>query len=148
MSDPLAEGTRHIITGTSPSSASTAIIGSPVGNLDDYSSLMVVAVIQGATGGTLDLYLQTSVDGSNWYDYAHFAQLSAAAAQITRAFTVSRHGQQTTITAIGSGTSPALAAGTVIGGEFGTRMRLLAVAGAGTSAGATQTVYIIGTRTR
>lgn len=144
----MSDGQRHVITGTSPASATTDVVGNIVGGLQIYDSLQIIAMIQGGTGGTLDLYLQTSVDGTNWYDYVHFAQLADGAAALTRYLSVSRAGQVTTLTAIGSGTSPALAANTVLGGDFGTRLRLLAVAGAGTSAGASQTIVINGTRTR
>jgi len=48
-----------------------------------------------------------------------------------------------TITAIGKDLVPALAVNTVVGGQFGRKMRLLFVAGAGTSAGASQTVRLI-----
>lgn len=142
------DSTLLTITGTSPASASTAAIGSPIGGLQIYDSLQIIAIIQGATGGTLDLYLQTSVDGSTWYDYAHFAQLAGAAAQITRTITVARYQQQLTATAIGSNLSPALAAGTFLGGTFGSRIRLIGTAGAGTSAGAVQTINFAATRTR
>lgn len=144
----MSDGTRRVITGTSPASATTAVIGNVAGGLQVYDSLQFIATIQGGTGGTLDLYIQSSVDGTNWYDYAHFAQLAAGAAAITRYFSVTRHAQVTTLTAIGSGTSPALAANTVLGGDFGTQLRLLAVTGASTSAGATQTIIINGTRLR
>jgi hypothetical protein len=143
----MSDGQRLVITGASPASASTAVIGA-VGGLQIYDSLQIIATIQGATGGTLDLYLQSSVDGTSWYDYVHFAQFAAAAAALTRFISVSRHGQVTTLTAIGSGTSPALAVNTVLGGDFGTRLRLLAVAGASTSAGAAQAIVINGTRLR
>lgn len=144
----MSDSQLYTITGTSPSSATTAVIGNFVGGLQIYDSLQIIAIIQGATGGTLDLYLQSSVDGSTWYDYAHYAQLAAAAASTTRTITVSRAQQQLTATAIGSNTSPALAANTFLGGDFGSRIRLLAVAGAGTSAGAVQTIKIAATRTR
>lgn len=116
--------------------------------LQNYDSLRVVATLQGGTGGTLDVYLQTSVDGSSWYDYAHFAQMADGAAQATRSFSVARSAQQTSITTVGVGASPALAANTVLGGDFGTQMRAVCVAGAGTSAGAAQTIAIVGTLRR
>ncbi len=134
------------ITGNSPAAAGTAQIGAAVLNLAQYRSLHIEAVIQGATGGTLDLYLQASYDnGTTWVDYAHFTQLAAAAAQITRLITVSRQGNSGAApVAVGSGNTPALAANTVVGGDFGQALRLLAVAGAGTTAGAAQTINIFG----
>ncbi len=138
----------HTITGTSPATATTAVLGSAVGMLQQYDGLRIVASLIGATGGTLDVYLQTSVDGTTWYDYAHYAQLAAAAGAATLAFTVTRSAQQASITAIGSNASPALAANSVIGGDFGDRMRAICVAGAGTSVGALTTINITGVHRR
>lgn len=133
----------HTITGTSPASATTAVLGGAIG-VGQYDALRIVGTIQGGTGGTLDIYLQTSVDGTVWHDYAHFAQLADGASQIIRSFSVARQAQQTSILTIGSGTSPALAANSVVGGDFGNQMRVVCVAGASTSAGATQTITITG----
>lgn len=141
---------RKRIAATSPASASTAV-GGIFERLDEFDSLVILAVLTGATGGTLDVYLQVATkedDGADteWVDYAHFAQISAAAAAITRLWSVTRLAQVTSIATVGKGTSPALAANTILGGEFGSRMRILFVAGASTSAGAVQTIDIIGTR--
>lgn len=138
---------RRVITGTSPAAASTAVIGNAVGGLNIYDSLLILAEIQGGTGGTLDLYLQV-YDGDDWWDYAHFAQFADGAAAIARAWSVSRHAQVTSIATIGKNLTPALAANSILGGEFTDRMRLIGTAGVGTSAGTTQTITIIGTRTR
>lgn len=138
----------HVISDTTPAAASTAV-GDTAAGLDKYDSLLVIADLVGATGGTLDIYLQVTKDnGTTWYDYAHFAQLAAGAAAIKKMFTVSRaQGRVATVT-VGSGTSPALAVDTVIGGEWGDRMRAVYVAGASTSAGAAITITIVGTRVR
>jgi len=136
----------HKIADTTPASASTAV-GSHVGGLHEYDSLAIVASLVGATGGTLDIYLQISPDqGTTWVDYAHFAQLAGGAAAVTKVWTVSRGAQQTTATTVGTGTSVALAANTIIGGEWGDRMRAVYVAGAGTSVGAAIVISILGTR--
>jgi hypothetical protein len=136
----------YTISGTTPAAPGTAAVGSPVvfGTfLDAVESLDVNAQLVGATGGVLDLYLQTSPDGgTTWFDYAHFAQLAAGAAAIKVRFGVARHGQQLTIATVGTGLTPALAVATVVGGPFGDRMRLVAVAGASTSAGAAITIQI------
>ena len=107
-------------------------------------ALRIVAELVGATGGTLDVYLQTSDDGgTTWYDWAHFPQLAAGASAIKYAFSVPSAGELG-ITTIGSGTSPALAANTVVGGPWGDRIRALYVAGASTSAGAAVVINIYG----
>jgi hypothetical protein len=128
---------------TSPASATT-VAQTPVTGLGPYRSMIVFANIQGGTGGTLDIYIQFSPDsGTTWVDYAHFAQLAAGAAAITRMFAVSKSGQQTTLQTVGTGTSPALAASTIVGGDWGDRLRVVAVAGASTSAGAAQVISLI-----
>ena len=134
--------------GTSPAAASTAA-STTITGLEAFKSLTFYCVLTGATGGTLDIYIQWSPDlGTTWVDYAHFAQLADGAAAIKRFFSVSRYGQQTTVTAVGSGTtaSPgvALAANTVLGGDFGDRLRVVYVAGGGTSAGAAQIINFVG----
>lgn len=133
---------------TSANAAGTTA-GTPITGLGSFKSLFIYAALTGATGGALDVYLQVSPDfGVTWVDYAHYVQIAAAATVAKKAFTVSRYGQQTTVTTVGAGTtaSPgvALAANTVIGGEFGDRIRVVSVAGASTSAGAAQVIKIIG----
>lgn len=136
------------IVGTTPAAASTAAVGVPAvfaQFLDAIESLDIDADLIGATGGTLDLYLQTSVDGgTNWYDYAHLTQLAAGAAASHVRFGVTRHAQALTPVVVGKNLTPALAAGTVVGGPFGDRMRLVAVAGAGTTAGAAISIFMRG----
>lgn len=127
---------------TSRSSAGTTA-GAAVTDLGGYHSMSIYAVLQGATGGTLDIYLQGSPDGgTTWVDYAHFAQLAAGAAAIYRLWTVSRSAQQTSIATVGTGTSPALTANSIVGGEWTDMLRVVQVAGSGTSAGAAQVLKL------
>jgi hypothetical protein len=137
-------------TGTSPSTATTSISSTIITGLDAFESMKIVTVLQGGTGGTLDVYLQMSddPDGTVWIDYAHFTQLADGAAQQTRLYSVSRQTERLTAIQVAIGDTPALAAGTVLGGEFGAKMRVITVAGAGTSAGAPQTIYFIGSPAR
>lgn len=127
------------ITGTSPASAITDTIGDVITNCSQYRYLTVYAnTIRGGTGGTLDIYVQTSFDGgSTWEDYAAFDQLSDGVAASKKEFKVVKDVQITTIFTPSDGT---MAAGTVRGGAWGDRFRLKGKAGVGTSAGATQTV--------
>lgn len=116
--------------------ASTTITG-----LGLYRSAAFYAVLQGNTGGTLDIYLQWSPDGgTTWVDYAHFAQIAAGAAAITRMFTITRYAQQTTLQTVGTGTSPALAAATIVGGAWGDRLRIVYFNSIGTTLGKLQTI--------
>lgn len=130
---------------TSPAAASTAAGAVVGGGFSDAKALTVVATIRGGTGGVLDVYIQTSHDrGTTWLDWAHFPQLADGAAVTTRVWHVTRDTAVGTLTAIGSGTSPALAANTILGGAWGDRFRVLYVAGVGTSAGTAQSIKLFG----
>lgn len=140
------------LTVTSPAAESTAASGE-IRGLDALDAMRIVAIIQGGTGGTLDITMQiasgpTENDSPVWVDYLAFAQLADGAAQITRTVAVSRAAQQTTLTAVAVGNTPALAANTVLGGDFGERCRFVMTAGAGTSAGKAQTFHIIGSASK
>src|SRR5689334_11665138 len=120
--------TLHTISDTSPAAASTAA-GTTVKGLGRYDALQIVAELVGATGGTLDVYLQTSPDGgTSWYDYIHFPQLASGASAVKYMVNVPSAGASG-ITTIGKGSSPALAANTVVGGAWADRLRALYVAG-------------------
>jgi hypothetical protein len=133
------------LTFASPGTPGT-VAQAPALGLGAYESLSIFSTLQGATGGTLDVYLQYSPDGgTTWVDYAHFPQLVAGAGATSRVWNVAKDAPQPTLTSVGTGTSPALAANSILGGDWGDRLRVLAVAGGGTSAGATQTVLIVAT---
>lgn len=133
----------HTISDTSPAAASTAA-GDILLGLGRYDALQITAELVGATGGTLDVYLQTSPDGgTSWYDYIHFPQLAAAASAVKYMVNVPQAGA-TGITVVGKDTTPALAANTVVGGSWGDRLRPLYVAGASTSAGAAVLIQVLG----
>lgn len=134
---------------TVPATASTTTRegGKALDGLGAFDSLLIVATLVSCTGGTLDVYLQVASDNEDtptWVDYAHFAQIAGAASTVTKAISVSRHAQQLTATTVGVGDTPALAANTFLGGDFGERMRIVAVTGAGVSAGCDITVRVIG----
>lgn len=132
--------------GTSPATASTVASANTATGLDRFTSLHVYAEITGATGGSLNVYLQTSPDlGTTWVDYASFPLASAGASVATYSFTVSRGAQQSSMVAVGKNLSPLLAANSVIGGDFGDRMRAVFKANASTTAGAAQVITISGT---
>lgn len=139
---PAAPGTVASSQVVSGSKGSPGILA---GALDDFLAMSFVAQLVGATGGTLDVYVQYSPNaGTTWVDYVHFTQLAAGAGAVT--YTANTGAPTTTTTAVGTGTAPALAAGTVTGGPWGDQMRLLMVAGAGTTAGATVTVRVVAQR--
>jgi hypothetical protein len=132
---------------TTPSVASTAV-GFTLGQLSRYRGLRIEAFLIGATGGTLDVYLQRKLGPNAWTDWCHFAQLAsgAGAAKLTLSCD---HANSTSITAaanVGTDAAPgvALAAGTFVGGHPGDTIRAVYVAGASTSAGAALAFHITG----
>lgn len=146
------------ITGTSPSSATTATLGSVVDTsfvgggssggpgLDTVESLDVIVATLGATGGTLDLVLETSPDGITYTEHMHFVQIAAAAtAAVQRGFST-RWGNLVPV-AVGQGVNQVLAAATIAGApeRF---LRVIAKGGASTTAGAVQTLTLIATGSR
>ncbi len=135
----------HLISDTSPATAVTAA-GDTCAGLSKYDALQITAELVGATGGVLDVYLQTSHDGgTTWWDFIHFPQLSAGAAAVKYMVNIPGAGA-TGITVIGKNTTPALAVNTVVGGCWGDMLRALYVGGASTSAGGAQVINILGYR--
>jgi len=137
------------LAGTSPAAPSTAVLGGAsnvIGGLDEADWLHIVATVTGATGGTLDVYLQISPDaGTTWVDYIHFPQLAAAAAAVSYSYTSALNNA---LTVVGTALVPALAANSAAGGWWGKQMRAVCVAGAGTVAGAVQTMIVTGVHRR
>lgn len=134
-----------LITATSPSSASTVVHteifkGSA---LSQAEGLVIDATFTGATGGTLDVYLQRKITSNEWVDMVHFPQIAAAA---SKKYTVTITGNGSSIVEVGGGTdaSPgvALAANTAVDVTPGNDVRIVFVAGSGTSVGASQKIRI------
>jgi hypothetical protein len=132
------------ISDTSPSSASTAV-GDSIGGLTAFSEIHIEADLVGATGGTLDVYLQRKLADNLWRDWIHFTQIASGGAAVKYS---ARSQNATGITAVGGGTdaSPgvALAASGIIGGHPGATIRAVYVAGTSTSAGAAVTIRVYG----
>lgn len=139
------KGTAQTITATSPAAASTVVHTSVFkGSLFRKAEFLVIdTLFAGATGGTLDVYLQKKTGSDAWLDILHWPQIAAGA---TKKYTVSIDGRGTSIVEVGGGTdsSPgvALAANTVVNAIPGDDVRIIFVAGGGTSAGASQTITI------
>lgn len=148
---------QYILNETSPAAAGTAASSKPVssaanylaagiaGPLDDSFGMQVTCVCSNPAGGTLDVYVQTSPDdGTHWFDQIHFTQFAAGfgGTQVATLSAISQPASAAPV-AVGSGLSPALGAGTVVQGTGFNRLRLVMVAGSGTTAGATVTVYVV-----
>ena len=122
--------------------------------IDDYESIGIDVDLQGATGGTLDVYIQQSPDqGLTWYDVVHFPQLAAGAPPVSYSAPISQATNTAQTILVGKNLAPALGlvsgiVGAVVNGAFSDRMRLVMVAGAGTSAGAPVVVRLSPQRAR
>lgn len=155
----------YVFTETSPSSAGTVASSNLVsggidngipngvcGLIGDYDSCQVSAELVGATGGTLNVYLQSSPDeGANWYDVIAWPQLASGASAVIYKSPLSNATMTTTTTVVGKNLSPALnpgSTGAVVNGALTDRCRLVMVAGAGTSAGASVVVRLSAQRAR
>ena len=132
--------TRYVtVTGTSPAAPGNAILGSLFETDSAYlDQIVIISTLRGATGGPLDVYIQTSFDGAAWVDVGHYTQIAAAAAVETRIVQTCDF-VSSGATSIVTGDA-ILAAGVFLPGAVGKYMRVKMVAGAATSAGAVQTV--------
>lgn len=138
----------RLISDTSPiTSVGAAASATNLEFMDRFDAGTIVAELVGATGGTLDIYLQQydASDGT-WYDYLHFAQLASGAAAIIKSIPITRTSQRTATVTIGKNNAPALALDTCIGGDFGDRLRAWYVPGATTTVGAAIKIKFIGTK--
>ncbi len=136
------------ITGNSPATATTAVVGDQINGLGKYEELIIDAALVGAAGGLLDVYLQRWVTDNLWADWVHFPQLSIAAAAVKYSIIATR--QSSTIVTVGNSADAsftlALAAGSFAGGVPDTAVRCVAVGGVGTSGAAAITIHIRGTQ--
>lgn len=129
---------------TSPASA-TYSRSTPVTGFAQFEWVQIIATVQGATGGVLDIVIETSADGSTWLELFRTVQLAAGATSATYTVDPTPDG---IVTARGKNltTTFVIAAGSCVGGMWLDRMRVRMVAGAGTSAGAVQSVSVVGLR--
>jgi len=134
------------ITFTSPATATTAIseAGALWTNLHEWDWFTLIGRLAGATGGALDVYLQSEIYDGVWVDWVHFKQVAAAAAAAYHSFDSMMAESATIVTGGGNDSTPgvALAAGKMAFAHPGKRIRVVSVAGAGTSAGAAQALYL------
>ena len=129
------------ITGNSPATESTAVVGDEVAGLSQFSEVCATATYAGNAGGTLLVRLQRFDDIlSTWVDWVAFAQAAAGSAAAT--YSAATSAEPTSVVVVGTGTSPALAASTVTGGHPGDRVRCIAASGASTSAGTAITISL------
>lgn len=137
--------TPQTVTATSPAAASTVVhtVAFKGSMLSKADFLTIDATLLGGTGGTLDVYLQRKIASDTWRDWLHFPQIAAATA---KKYTVTINGEGATIVETGGGSdaSPgvALAANTSVNCIPNGDVRIVFVAGASTSAGASNSITI------
>ncbi len=139
--------TRQTQSDTSPAAAST-VAGTPITGLDDFDSVVIFASIEGATGGVLDVFIQF-FDGTDWIDCVHFTQLTDGGAAVAYVIPIDRRARPDDATPVvtGQGLVPLLAADAIVHGTLTDRLRFVFVAGVGTSAGVSQVMTVVGTKT-
>ena len=70
--------TLNTVTVASATADSTSTIVIPTNDWDGLLFKLLVTDISGGTSPTLDVYVQTTLDGgSNWLDVCHFTQITA-----------------------------------------------------------------------
>lgn len=123
------------------------VIGPAVGGAEEATRVTVDAYLVGATGGTLDVYIQRelSVGVDNWADWIHFTQVAAGGAAVNYTIDCAQCAEAVPI-AVGTGTASttahALAAGKVAASLPNGRVRMVLVTGASTSSAVTPTVRL------
>ena len=139
---PAAAGTATsvgAVTGGANISTTAGVLSNTL--LERATAVSVRASLVGATGGTLDVVVQTSTDeGVSWHDAVHFTQLAAGAPAVRMFAALGRQGMAPVV--YGVATTPALASGTAISGVWGQMWRVVMVAGTSTSAGSVVAVHI------
>jgi hypothetical protein len=139
-----------VLSGNSSAAASTTTQGSTVGGFELADEWTFDVKVTGATGGTLDVYLQKLIvdptSGANvWVDYIHCTQTAGGTT------TKENYGSGETDNgpiAVGQGTDAApavaLAAGKIAHGHPGKALRLVFVTGTGVSVAGSALVYCTG----
>lgn len=132
---------------TSPAS-NTYQVGTSLPGFSVFKALTFVATITGGTGGALDVLVEHSPNGTDWYEFVHFTQVAAATTK-TYVFATALSGASNVNVgknnASGSTltTTMTLTAGNGAGGPWFDKFRVRYVAGSGTSAGAAQSLGVI-----
>lgn len=138
------------LSGTSPAAPSTVVGATSATRIGMYSTCAFYVQARGATGGPLDiivqtLFKQTNVSPGMWVDVAHLPQQAAAGALTGYTFTLTRWSPTTAaiFTPVNTvSATPVLAVNTVVPGILGYQLRVVFVAGALTTAGAVQTILV------
>lgn len=130
---------------TAPAASTTKLGTDVVKGLEHAQALTLIATLTGCTGGTLDVFVQTSFDeGVSWVDIVHFAQVLAGAAAASFALHLSRAASVVVPVSVGLDGTPLLAVNTTLGGAWGNQLRMVLKTGAGTATTPAQTIRALG----
>lgn len=133
------------IASSGAASQTTIPTGGSVFCLSHYEKVAFIFECVGATGGTLDVYLQRKVGPNKWVDYCHLPQIVAGT---TKRYESSQFDAATiTDSGVGDDTptaTPAIAVNTIVPGHPGEVVRLVLVTGAGVSVAGSVTLYVQG----
>lgn len=132
---------KFALSGSSPDRPGTEVLGVHHG-IESYRACLIHAVLRGAEGGDLRAVLQSATDAlaPTWFDVAAFPVVPAGAAP--QAFTVTlTRGQAAGVIAAANvdPNVPTLTPGTALD-RLGGALRLIVVAGEGTTRGTEQTL--------
>lgn len=130
----------------SPAVPGTVISSKLPGSFLTADVVTITALLTGATGGTLDVLLQYQAATNVWVDWVRFPQITAAAAQACYQVSSNGTGTSTILTssistdvAVGTG---GLAANAMSNIQPNGPVRVVFIAGASTSAGASQSFIV------
>lgn len=110
--------------------------------LDAHTHLTLSASIVGSAGGTTDVYVQSRHGTADWIDLVHFPQVAGGGATVLYRVSLSRDGSVAAPVVVGIAGTPALAANTVVPGDFGDALRMVAVSAAGAAGGGISTCAV------
>lgn len=129
---------------TSPTTATGTVVTTPLTGFSGVTAMTFIADLIGCTGGSLDVGVQHSPDGVIWYDYVHFPQVAASAAEALYSYAPAMNDSIVTIgkyvLAPASNVTIVLANGSVAGGHWFDQLRCIFVPNATITAGAVQSV--------
>jgi hypothetical protein len=138
-----------VFSDNSPAAAGVVASALTITGCKSYNWFRFVALVTGDAVGTVDITIQSKIIADTWVDWARTP--TVAATVTTKYYIVPE--SSSVITTVGTTddalTGPytvVLAAGTCCGGHPGESLRAVYTAGAGTTTGAAQVVYVQGRR--
>jgi hypothetical protein len=133
------------IVETSPSAPGVMIGTVATASFAQFDTIRLYATLTGGTGGALDVVLEESFDQIEWFEFFRFPQVAAGVTETWRATSVLQDGIMKVGLSSLLTSQQVIAANTNGAGPWGDFIRAKYIAGAGTTAGATQIIRLVGT---